>query len=357
MVQVTWSAVQSPESSKESREVLKRVLPLLMAALLSDEELLLFFYQFESLKVLFLLLLLLLLLPFLASLVAFRVRPTGRQEWLRACLLETPDPAIRAETANGIAYLCAEARPGRSLPRVVVRCVTYGRPQIAKQDLKASKLSAPPHTFFLQLLLSFLPQAEEHARTCEEYFGLLERLLREQRRSPRRDAGQYRRLLADLLAQLQRHGGREETAWVVGREDKVLVGMLRLLRRLLREDAASGDGTLKDEAEARGLLEEVFHACLFARPSREDPHARVPKCRSRPARLAAFGLLLEAVRDHPRNHRRLLRHIQDQLDGLHLRGEWTLAPLEKEKSIFGYVGLQNMVLLLLLLLPLPLPPP
>eukprot|EP00741_Cyanophora_paradoxa_P020633 tig00021281_g19915.t1 len=242
--------------------------------------------------------------------------------WLRAVLLEAPDPRTRAESARALAALAAGVSPGVQ-----------------------ATLPEPPLAALLRHSLALLSEAAEaRQRSCEAYFGLLARLVGEAcaPSSSPSSPEPVDALAYELVGRLKAHPIRESRT-NPDDEDRVLTGYLQLLAAIARHrpafKAAAGP------ASGGGLLDELFHRCLFGGPTQES-HGPFcpPRCKSRPARRAAFELLAELARGDTANFEYLTTLVLQQQAGGASRTLWHYSPALQEKGPLcgGYTGLRNL---------------
>jgi len=123
----------------------------------------------------------------------------------------------------------------------------------------AQSLPSAPPTFFLNLLLPALAEVELYSETCDQYFMVLEALLKDYDNSKE---------LLQLVKQLSRAIVKHpvvETHATSGPEDKVLIGLMQLVLVIIKHDKS-----FKSESTVQSLILEVFDKCLFAIPTASD---------------------------------------------------------------------------------------
>ena len=123
--------------------------------------------------------------------------------------------------------------------------------------------------------------------------------------------------------------------------------------------AADGEGDGGDAAVAasmvqlpegapRGLVTELFHTCLFARPpvtsSLQAASAPLPpRCKTDASRAAAFGLLTALCHNCPANLHTLFQFGLLPLEQQFTKGEgWNQRPAATARASCGFVGLKNL---------------
>jgi len=269
----------------------------------------------------------------------------GLRGWVTSLLLETPDRRVREEVARMLVGLTLHQAGGEE--------ADHGSANRAKEVLR-------------RLLLESLPEIESHADTCEQYFGLLERLISTPEESVDGGGADERRVIEVLATLVQKHESTEVDAaldsgdagpgsfYATGppsraesnrvaepeRVDDVLVGALSLLTSAVQGSRALQHMVGQDS----GLLAYVFHEGLFERGGSDDGSA-LPKCKARKSRKAALEFLLALVADNEANFAQLLALLRGQLavelNREHRSVRWNYVG-EPGRSAAGFVGLQNM---------------
>ena len=190
------------------------------------------------------------------------VKRNDLPQWLVALVLKAQHHWTREYGARGLSSL---AQRITASPYVLVfllssLCAITSLPTSSFIHRKlAQQLPTPPSTFFLNLLLPALTEIEQYAETCDQYFMLLESLLKDYDNSK-----ELLHLVKRLARSIIRHPVVETHA-TAGPEDKVLIGLMRLVLAILRRDSA-----FKSESTIQSLIPEVFHKCLFAIPTATD---------------------------------------------------------------------------------------
>ncbi|CAG8436597.1 9374_t:CDS:10 [Diversispora eburnea] len=199
-------------------------------------------------------------------------------------------------------------------------------------SLKGGLVQIPLESF-LELLWSFLPDAEEHVDTSKEYFELLGKLMPFSTKSAKMSLSV---IYENIKQQIKLHPIKEQ--FNSSNEDTVIVGLIHLMKIIISE-----------YPEFRGppndsLLELIFHDCLFQVPTIDHVGSILPpKCKLDVSRNAALELLNELVKDCPENFVRISELYLKQLDrGNQLNDNWNYCPKACQKAPAGYVGLQNL---------------
>jgi len=185
-------------------------------------------------------------------------------------------------------------------------------------------LTSPPWALFPQLtplLLTALPQAIRSTTTSREYFSLLSRLIKQQEAA---EIGGCFDLVWEFLR--EREGEQHPKS-----EDKGLVGALKVMRAMVVRHS---------DLRSKEVAEYILVQCLI------DPsEVLIPKCKSSPARLAAFKLL-SALADDPSIRLYLFSVLSPYYSDLSWRKSkalhWSVSYSSYEKSTTGFVGLRNL---------------
>ena len=213
---------------------------------------------------------------------------------LRFGLLQAKDEALRKAVARGLHRLCVEGR--RSRRKQLGGAVESG----TERDLVQGLLKA-----MISLLPELSEAGEEEGCGCEEFFALLTRLISAPDALAAVDPLDLARTLARQIIQ-RRVVEASETE-----QDLALRGFMAALRALLAfmPDSAIPPRVIKfavGSQRGEGLLNELFHRCLFAVPS-TDVTAKAlegvppPKCKHPESRELGLGLVLELSRGCPEN--------------------------------------------------------
>jgi hypothetical protein len=209
------------------------------------------------------------------------------KDLLRYGLLQSGAEKLRRAVAWGVHRLCAAGGAEPVLVRAVVG-----------------------------LMVELLGEIPAAGGPCEEFFALLTRELSAPGvlEAPA-DAPALARTLARLIRERPVAEASEED------HDAALRGLMSSLRALL---AFVGDGDpltaqIKREVgapEGEGLLDELCHRCLFAKPT-TDAAVRVaeglplPKCKSPESQEVGLGLVLELTHGCPSNLRHVLAAVEE----------------------------------------------
>ncbi len=167
-----------------------------------------------------------------------------------------------------------------------------------------------PHVVLIPFMLQNMVGETLHRGTanCQHFYHLLCAVLRDvPRTNLKRLPLNFHDELLSLATHLKEHEVREYTTKDV---DHVVVGLLSVLEALLSkfpaEKAFVGDKC--------GIVQELLHHCLFEFPNASSQRrmlaAPPPKCKSQPARLAAFSLLCTLARDAPANLETLIAYVK-----------------------------------------------
>lgn len=120
------------------------------------------------------------------------------------------------------------------------------------------------------------------------------------------------------------------------KEDRVLIGLLNLLRNILHFNSFLKAGAIKSK-----FLHYIFFDLLFEVSSIEK-HGKIapPKCKTKASRYAAFSILLELTEGNGNNFDYLF-HLTNSLHSVD-ETRWEYCPSERKRSATGYAGLKNM---------------
>jgi ubiquitin C-terminal hydrolase len=227
--------------------------------------------------------------------------------WITALVLGSPHHVTREEGARGLISLIS---------------------QITNSGLWPSTEESPA-THFFNLLISELKNVNNFSKTCDQYFYLLENLMKSYQSTALPD------LLTQLIHKVEKHPIVETSS--SGDEDKVLIGTFNLLVAIVKKDVS-----FKRQCAEANLIHELFNNCLFAIPTAENygPYGP-PKCKTKASRQACFCLLTELARDCSDNFKEIVQLLSKQIEKLYLGNDYSFSPSRREKSKYGYVGLQN----------------
>ena len=147
-------------------------------------------------------------------------------------------------------------------------------------------------------------------------------------------------LMTAINAKIQSHPMLESSTLTV---DYMLLGLLTLAQHILQGESSS----LKQQlgvAVVPHLLD-----CLFATPTSTTRAAQLiqpPKCKSTRSRDVAFQILNELATDCPANAASIIAFVLPYHYASHSSGpnpkDWAFEPRHEEKSLTGYLGLQNL---------------
>jgi len=158
-----------------------------------------------------------------------------------------------------------------------------------------------PASFLFKLLLSVLKEVDKYHDSCDQYFQLLEHLMKDY------EGKDLPELLADFANKVIQHPIVEVSS--TSEEDKVLIGVINLIYAIVRKDS-----NFKQQCAELKLLEEVLNNCLFAvpvSPIKSGPYGA--KCKTKNSRQACFRLLTELARDCPNNFKDIVDLLNYQL--------------------------------------------
>lgn len=233
------------------------------------------------------------------------------------------------------------------------------------------------HRFLVQdVLLRCLPTLSSSARyatVAQEYFQLLDRLMRDvidHELDADDDAKimpgfDWHALFLQIVVSVRSRPTYESTdetsasvhavrsskgtdrALPSGTSDEVLVGLMNLVSTMA--DKMPSLKTLTSTRQigiAAGLAHEVF-LYLFELPTVATSHLALqpPKAKHRTTRVAAFNLLLTLCNDDEDNFYSVASLLHQQNvshNSVNMSSEWEYSPADSTKSATGYVGLQNL---------------
>lgn len=261
------------------------------------------------------------------------VSATGFSSWLRRLVLEDPEPVVRRESCMGLYRLCL----GSS---VAGENGAESIPPLAAALLRS--LPAALHVRWASAGSGMEEGGKEpYGPACRDYFWLLGRLLdsldetlvQESLTSPENSVLDLEALAVELRVAIVSRDYLETRHNTV--VDDGLVGLLTLTTVVLKHNPP-----FKSSPLGQAFLGEVFSA-LFALPS---PAARYqPKCKSGPARSAAYDLLAELGRGCVPNYvllqsLLLAQHVPSGMGG----SCWDYWPHDDGRAVCGFVGLSNL---------------
>ena len=151
---------------------------------------------------------------------------------------------------------------------------------------------------FLTVFLPQLTEVFQHPDSCSEYFFLLVHLITIEGAMEGMGSDL---LLAKLTDEVMKRPVVETSD---ATEDALLKGLLVLLSTLLSTYPPQAQSEVKQKLQKdRGIIEEIFHHCLFEVPVRPDDLDVIPppKCKSIGCREQAFHTLLQLCSNCPYN--------------------------------------------------------
>lgn len=250
--------------------------------------------------------------------------------WLQRLILNDPEPAVRREACAGLYRVC------------LGNAKTF------------YEITAP----LLSKLISFISIAEKmtcqnqninlatdegkepYGPACRDYFWLLCRLvdtmtaemMKEGLDAPQTSAIDIENLCRQVSKSILERDFLEVRH---GHQDDGLVGLVNLMANLIKFDPP-----FKQSTDGQEFIERIFE-CLFDLPSADN--RQKPKCKSQPARAAAYDLLVEMSKNSARNYALLHGKLMEQhKSGPHSSYPWDYWPREDGRSECGYVGLTNL---------------
>lgn len=306
---------------------------------------------------------LVLLVPVVAasrSALEYLLKHPKFRSWLVSLVLQSPSLRVRESSVRAVSDLIASA------PSISTKVAEEAR---AASGVAASGSSESVSQLSLLLLEILLPTALEdtrmldsYASSCEELFLTLEILLRDVAATPYYEASKKSKkegsssakvaahpVLVDLLHQLSakiKSRPVVEKFAVDGQEDRILMGLMHLVYSIVHRDGASTAGQKTRPAlykpVCHSLTKELFHNCLFTIPTvdRRGPDAP-PKCKTKASRAVGYKLLTELCSHCDRNLQTVLNLLQEQVHMIDMREDYNFYAARNEKSVTGYVGLQN----------------
>ncbi|KAH3743698.1 Ubiquitin carboxyl-terminal hydrolase 34 [Pelomyxa schiedti] len=231
--------------------------------------------------------------------------------WLSVSLLHTTDSHIRQAVFKGFYKLCT------MLPT------------------SSERLPLLLSEVMLAKLLDRLPTLDVKMTTCEQYFAFLAHLVEDACKTPEKVAA-FAPLMDSLVKMIKEHPIVETRNGTT--QDLFLMGLLKVTTTLLKH---SEEFKMRASTEL-GLLEEVYHKCLFDIPTINDHGALAPpKCKTKEARQRAFALLEELCVSGGANFKKVFALVDSQNPPAK-RTFWNYAPGAFDKPSSGYVGLKNL---------------
>ncbi|GAM23819.1 hypothetical protein SAMD00019534_069940 [Acytostelium subglobosum LB1] len=266
--------------------------------------------------------------------------------WLKALLLECQHPRVQIRASQMVIALSTQENTNT-------------------QDERQLR-----SLFFLARLLSFLPTINQYYETAEQFFCLLSQLLNigyptsSPSGSPKQkhvvesvvldsnnklvlqqlvhyendneeSSDFVKSLMQNLIKQLLSMPIRELSSHQ--KKDHILVGILNVIRNIIRRRPS-----LKALCKDNELLQYLFKTCLFKTPTANDHGSQMPPlCKTRESRLACYRLIKDLAKNDYNNFfltERLISEIMERVDPTN---DWNYSPIDREKTIYNYVGLKN----------------
>nr|CAG8463916.1 13478_t:CDS:10 [Entrophospora candida] len=259
------------------------------------------------------------------SAISIFVGHPNLREWLISALVGCQSEEARSLMANMILCFC------KDINNNIVNNNGMSTDESMNQNHQVS--ISPVLDQFSLILWSFLPDVENHVYTSKEYFDLMGELMPFITKSSLISLSS---LYNGIKNQIKLHPIQEQ--FNSSCEDTVIIGLLKLMTILVSEHKEFKN-ILGD-----GLLEMIFYDCLFEVPNINHSNSLLPpKCKLEVSRNAALKLLNVLVHECPENFVRLTDLYLKQLDrGEQLNDNWNYCPKSCQKSVAGYVGLQNL---------------
>lgn len=267
-------------------------------------------------------------------------READLQEWIASVLLKAPQNNTREAAARALSAILSRAAALAETPSKRSK----SSKKLATADGNTSAPTGIDGAFFLSMLLPVVEtdEIEQYSEVCDQYFNVMETLF-----SSLLSGINSSSLVRKFSKKIIRHPTVEQHA-TAGVEDKVLIGLMKLVLAIIRQDS-----DLK-ESSGKLLVREIMHEALFAIPTAETHHKTAknsdthssaqrdpPKCKTRAARRTAFALLVELAKDCPSNFKTICDVLLNQADSIDMQNEYSFSSSSKEKSLCGYIGLQN----------------
>ncbi|KAG9286507.1 hypothetical protein G9A89_014673 [Geosiphon pyriformis] len=254
---------------------------------------------------------------------------SGLNEWILKALVKCQSEDARKDIADMITKFCGQ------------------------DDLESGLIKTSLHShsleFFLPLLVSLLPQLEQHIFTSKEYFDLLGNLLSILPNSTKFNVNQF---FTSLIQHIKQHPIKEMShinEFLIlspqqpntGIDDTVIIGLIKIATIMVKKYPEFK----RTPHFGDRFIDMIFYDCLFEIPTMEFSGSSLvpPKCKLSESRTAAMELLIELVKDCPENFVHLTDLLLKQLDrGDQLNDNWNYCPQSCTKASSGYVGLQNL---------------
>eukprot|EP01126_Amoeba_proteus_P054391 TRINITY_DN6691_c0_g1_i10.p2 TRINITY_DN6691_c0_g1~~TRINITY_DN6691_c0_g1_i10.p2 ORF type:complete len:522 (+),score=113.38 TRINITY_DN6691_c0_g1_i10:3766-5331(+) len=102
------------------------------------------------------------------------------------------------------------------------------------------------------------------------------------------------------------------------------------------------DNSLGSSTTGYRLVSDLYLDCLFFVPDLIDNSVNLPpKCKKETSRAVAFKLLIELVKQKPKNYQLLLALVEAQIDSVKLGNNYEFCATTGETNKFGYLGVVN----------------
>eukprot|EP01022_Parablepharisma_sp_SALTPOND_P000055 TRINITY_DN1001_c0_g1_i1.p1 TRINITY_DN1001_c0_g1~~TRINITY_DN1001_c0_g1_i1.p1 ORF type:complete len:1403 (+),score=208.78 TRINITY_DN1001_c0_g1_i1:12466-16674(+) len=184
----------------------------------------------------------------------------------------------------------------------------------------------------------------EREVNCEQFYKLLCGMIKDSSKAELlRLPVNFKEEIKAISNYIKGHGVKENKSTDT---DYVIIGLMDLLAALAEK--------FPEEKECVGqeyeIVREVLQECLFEFP-KSGNRAKAftslpPKCKSQPARRAAFNLLSTLCCDSPKNLIQTLSYLTPIHANAAWRtkriSDWNIIPESGDKSTTGYVGLKNL---------------
>ncbi|KYQ94124.1 hypothetical protein DLAC_04405 [Tieghemostelium lacteum] len=246
--------------------------------------------------------------------------------WLKSLLLECNDRSIQIKVSNALLNLTTN----------------FQNPQSQSKSIDIS-------LYFVAILLSFLPEINNYSTTSEQYFCLLSELLNigypvlnntnnnnnNNNNSTNDNSNYLIDLLGQLIEKIKVIPIRENTAYQ--QKDHILNGILNVIRNLIRRRPS-----LKSLCKETNLIEFLWYDGLFKTPTANDHGGtQPPLCKTKDSRVNCFRLLRELTKNDYETFFKVERFIIKEIESTDAHNDWNYSPFDKEKTMYGYVGLKN----------------
>jgi len=297
----------------------------------------------------------------------------GMSGWLKALLLQDPDPSVRREICTGIYRLClGSASNGNNGTHCIAPVLS-----ILLEYLDEAQRMKPHRRESVNQSVTGMeePGKEPYGPACRDYFWVMAKLVENIKDESRGDYVDTDSLSQKLIHGIcvrpfyeRRHGGHNAST------DDALIGMLNLMSAVLKQRPCLKQGSSNSSSKTsiccntscnnsssttnsnssiinnssslssshsnQDFVKNLFHF-LFALPSPTEK--LLPKCKSTQSRTACYDLLVDLVKGCLDNYEALHGLLLTQhVPGAHKPYPWEYWPLEQGRSECGYVGLVNL---------------